>query len=314
MSEVDTQLFAAEVLEHLRRTPRQLPSKYFYDALGSSLFEAICRLPWYRVTRTESALLERHARDIVRQLPLPMSIAELGCGSGEKLEILLDRSGVPASRVHLIDISAQALDVARARLVSRGVNDLVTYQGTYEEGLTRLGASRREDETILVLFLGSNIGNFDPASARTLLTAIRRDLRAGDGLLLGSDLVQPEADLLLAYDDPLGVTAAFNRNLLRRINDELGGTFDLGAFAHRAIWNRALGRVEMHLVSQRRQSVRIEAVNATLQFEVDESIWTESSYKYEPAGILRDGLAAGFEGARQWVDDDARFALTCFST
>ena len=297
----------------LRRTPRQLPSKYFYDALGSSLFDAICRLPWYKVTRAESALIARHAPAIVEPFGGPMSIVELGCGNGEKLEILLQSSGVPVARLHLVDISAKALDEAAVRVEHYAADGLAAHEGTYEAGLASVSAARRPDETMLCLFLGSNIGNFDPPAGRELLTVIRRSLRPGDGLLLGSDLVKPERDLILAYDDPLGVTAAFNRNLLRRINDELGGAFDLAAFAHRAVWNRTQRRVEMHLVSQRRQTVRVDAAELSLPFEAGDSIWTESSYKYEAPGIIAEGLAAGFAAGRQWVDEDARFALTRFS-
>jgi dimethylhistidine N-methyltransferase len=297
----------------LQLTPRQLPSKYFYDALGSSLFDAICQLPWYKVTRAESALIARAAGAILQPFEQPVSIAELGCGNGEKLEILLEASGAAVRRLHLVDISAKALELASARVGRFPIDGLLAYEATYEDGLARLAAARRPNEPVLCLFLGSNIGNFDPPGARSMLTRIRRSLCAGDGLLLGSDLPKPERDLLLAYDDPLGVTAAFNRNLLRRINDELGGTFDLEAFSHRAVWNPALRRVEMHLVSRRRQTVRIEAAGLALPFEADEWIWTESSYKYEPDAIVEEGQAAGFSVARQWVDDEARFALTRFS-
>ena len=165
----------------------------------------------------------------------------------------------------------------------------------------------------MVLFLGSNIGNFDPAVARELLVRIRRELREGDALLLGNDLVKPERDLLLAYDDPLGITAAFNRNLLRRINAELGGDFALDGFAHRALWNASQRRVEAHLISLRRQHVRIPAASLELTLEQDEAIWTESSYKYEPAQVLEEGRAAGFSRGEQWLDRDARFALTRFT-
>jgi uncharacterized SAM-dependent methyltransferase len=166
---------------------------------------------------------------------------------------------------------------------------------------------------MLVLFLGSNIGNFDPAPARELLVRIRASLRDGDALLLGTDLVKPERELLMAYDDPLQVTAAFNRNLLRRINAELGGTFDLDAWAHRAIWNPSRRRVEMHLVSRAPQLVRIGAADLDMQFDADEWIWTESSYKYDPRGIIDLGRAAGFTNAEQWIDEEALFALTRFS-
>jgi len=305
-------LFAAEVAEYLRRTPRQLPSKYFYDALGSTLFEAICRLPWYRITRAESALLARHAHAILAPIARPFSVAELGCGSGEKLALLLGRGAAEYRQVELIDISAEALRRATDRL-SDVPAPIRSHQVGYEEGLARLAAGRSAAVPLLLIFLGSNIGNFDPDAARALLAGMRAALRPGDWLLLGSDLVKGERDLLLAYDDPLQVTAAFNRNLLRRINDELGGTFDLDGFAHRAVWNARASRVEMHLVSRRRQTVRIAASALEIVFEPAEPIWTESSYKYEPEALVAEGLAAGFASADQWIDPDARFALTRFT-
>lgn len=302
--------FASDVAEYLQRTPRQLPSRYFYDALGSALFDAICRLPWYRVTRAETALLARHARQILDDLPRPLNITELGCGNGEKLGMLLDKGAERFRRAHLIDISPAALLSARARLSSLGT-PVTTFHGTYEDGLSRL-STHRGSGAWLVLFLGSNIGNFDPPAARDMLRRIRGSLVEGDSFLLGTDLVKPARDLQLAYDDPLQVTAAFNRNLLRRINDELGGTFDLDGFSHRAVWNGACRRVEMHLVSSRRQLVRIAAVDLEIMLEQDEWIWTESSYKYDPDAVLSEGHAAGFRGGEQWIDDDARFALTRF--
>lgn len=310
---LDEQAFATDIAESLQRAPRQLPSKYFYDALGSALFDAICALPWYGVTRAESALLADAAAAIVEPFAPPVSLAELGCGNGSKLEIFIEAGGVRPRSVFLVDISLAALEAASIRVAPRVAERLAVYGGTYEAGLQRIEAARDPNEHILCLFLGSNIGNFDPPAAQALLTAIRAALRPGDGLVLGSDLVKPERELLLAYDDPLGVTAAFNRNLLRRINDELGGTFDLDAFAHRAVWNRAQQRVEMHLVSRRRQDVRIEAADLTIRLEAGEPIWTESSYKYEPDAVRADGLAAGFSSARQWIDREAGFALTCFT-
>jgi L-histidine Nalpha-methyltransferase len=305
--------FAADVREYLQRTPRQLPSKYFYDELGSALFEAICRLPWYRITRAETSLLARHARDIVRPLQHPVTIAELGCGSGDKLATFAGAASESIPLIQLIDISDAALDMARYRLQAIGFRSVLAHHAMYEEGLARAVRERPRDSSMLVLFLGSNIGNFDPPVARELLTRIRALLREGDALLLGSDLVKPEPELLLAYDDPLLVTAAFNRNLLRRINDELGGTFDLAGFAHRAVWNRAERRVEAHLVSRRRQHARVAAAGLELTIDEGEWIWTESSHKYEREQILEEGRAAGFADAEQWIDADARFVLTRFS-
>jgi dimethylhistidine N-methyltransferase len=303
--------FLSDVAEYLQRTPRQLPSRYFYDALGSALFDAICRLPWYRVTRAETALLARHAREIIEDLPRPLNITELGCGNGEKLAVLLEKSAERFRRVHLIDISPAALLSARARLATLPAMPVTSFHGTYEQGLARL-ATHRGTGAWLVLFLGSNIGNFDPPAARDMLRRIRASLADGDALLLGTDLVKSPRVLQLAYDDPLQVTAAFNRNLLRRINEELGATFDLDGFAHRALWNPRDRRVEMHLVSMRQQLVRIADADLEIQFQKDEWIWTESSYKYEPAQVLAEGRAAGFRDGEQWIDEDARFALTLF--
>lgn len=304
-------LFAAEVTEYLQRQPRQLPSKYFYDPLGSALFEAICQLPWYRITRAESSLLARHAADILAPYRGPLDLAELGCGSGAKMAALIRHGASTVGRVQLIDLSRRALEMARTEIAPLA-REVITFMGSYEEGLLRV-QSQRDDRPLMVLFLGSNIGNFDPDAARGLLRDIRNVLRPGDALLLGSDLTKAAHDLLLAYDDPLQVTAAFNRNILRRVNDELGGTFELDGFAHRACWNSRERRIEMHLVSTRPQIVRVAATDLEIEFDSGESIWTESSYKYEPMEILAAGTAAGFGRGDHWIDEEARFALTRFT-
>jgi L-histidine N-alpha-methyltransferase len=304
--------FAADVERDLALSPKQLQSKYLYDALGSSLFDAICRLPWYRITRSELALLRTHTDSIVAALGDDGTVVELGCGSGEKLVLLaegLERRGAGA-HVHLIDISSQALEQTEQRLTRLQHVSVVGHWSTYEEGLRTAAAARRDGSTMLVLLLGSNIGNFDPPAASRFLERIRAALDPGDLLLLGADLVKPERDLLLAYDDPLGVTAAFNRNLLVRINRELGGSFDLRAFSHRAIWNAGARRIEMHLVSAAAQTVRVTSSGASIDFGAGEHIWTESSYKYEPDGIIDMGVDAGFATREQWVDGEAKFALT----
>jgi dimethylhistidine N-methyltransferase len=305
--------FAADVERDLALVPKQLQSKYLYDALGSSLFEAICRLPWYRITRAETDLLARHADAIVGALgEAEGTIVELGCGSGEKIVLLaeaLERSGGTA-RVHLIDISSQALEQTEQRLNRLRHVSVVGHWSTYEEGLRTAVAARQDDSTMLVLLLGSNIGNFDPPAAAAFLDRIRAALAPGDLLLLGADLVKPERELLLAYDDPLGVTAAFNKNLLVRINRELGGDFDLRAFDHLAAWNAAERRIEMHLVSRADQHVRVTAGGPRVTFQRGERIWTESSYKYEPDGIVEMGGEAGFAARDQWIDERAGFALT----
>ena len=308
-----TDTFAADVVRDLRRWPKQLQSRYLYDPLGSSLFDAICRLPWYRITRAEAALLKAHSREVAAALAAwteQPTVVELGCGNGEKLEVLL--SELPDADVHLIDISVDALQTTTARLSRLGQVMVSAHETTYEAGLDRVRPLLRGRGGTLVLFLGSNIGNFDRAAATSLLQAIRHAVDPGSSLLLGTDLVKPRPALLLAYDDPLGVTAAFNKNLLVRINRELAADFDLAAFDHRAIWNEAEHRIEMHLVSRRAHEVRLAAAGLTLAFEAGESIWTESSYKYTEAEIADLGRAAGFSIARQWVDGDAAFALTLF--
>jgi len=216
-------------------------------------------------------------------------------------------------RVHLIDISRQALEQSRRTLGRLEHFSVVGHRETYEVGLRQAASARGTGSPMLVLLLGSNIGNFDEPAAHEFVSRIRSALAPGDFLLLGADLVKSERELMLAYDDPLGVTAAFNRNLLVRINRELGGTFDLDAFAHRAVWNRAMQRIEMHLESRTPQRVLISGANADVTFEKGERIWTESSYKYEPGQIEDLGVEAGFSVARQWLDEDARFALTLFA-
>ena len=313
--------FAIEVARDLQLTPKQLQSKYLYDALGSSLFEAICRLPWYRITRAEYRLLESHAREAIDHAAFGaersrtrVTIVELGCGSGEKLMVLAEslQERGRSARVHLIDISSQALEQTEQRLTRLRHFSVVGHQSTYEEGLRKAAAARDPGSPVLVLLLGSNIGNFDTPAADAFIRRIRSALEPGDLLLLGADLVKPESELLLAYDDPLGVTAAFNKNLLVRINRELQGNFDLDAFRHRAVWNDAEQRVEMHLVSARDQVVDVVAAGVEVPFLRDEWIWTESSYKYSEDQIVELGATAGFDVVEQWIHADARFALTLF--
>jgi dimethylhistidine N-methyltransferase len=301
--------FAADVARDLRRRPRQLQSKYFYDALGSHLFEAICHLPWYKITRAEWALLERHAADILRALNQPTSIVELGCGSGGKLALLAEVCRRPVL-VQLVDVSRTALELS-ARTLGRFPNvAVVGHNAVYDAGLRDAARRRPARGAMLVLFLGSNVGNYEPAVAHALLTDVRAVLRPGDGFLLGADLVKPETEMVLAYGDPIGVTAAFNKNLLARINRELGGDFDLGAFGHASRWNATARRMESYLVSQRAQRVRVRDAGITIRLAAGEEIWTESSYKYEPEELVAMGAAAGLGCARQWVEAEAGFALT----
>jgi dimethylhistidine N-methyltransferase len=303
--------FAADVRHYLSQTPRQLPSRYLYDPLGSALFDAICELPWYPITRAETRLLRQHAGAILDGPDAPDRIVELGAGNGSKLTTLIG-AGLPRGRrvtVHLVDVSAAALHTASSALVGLPGVAVATHEATYEDGLERV-RRRGGPGRALILFLGSNIGNFDRSGAEPFLGRIRRALAPGDRLLLGADLVKPEGQLLLAYDDPLEVTAAFNRNLLVRINRELDGNFDLQHFSHLAIWNEAASRVEMHLVSTRRQQVSIRGAGLDLSLVEGERIWTESSYKYTAEEIRRLLWSCGFHDCRQWIDEPGQFALT----
>lgn len=304
---------AHEVRYYLTQSPRQLPSRALYDALGSALFDAICHLPWYPVTRAERRLIVGHRASILQAAGRPTRLVELGCGNGDKLDLLLgpadDESRRAIRRIDLVDVSASAL-AAAARLVTEGRQvSVVTHPYPYEDGLARAVASRAPGERLSVLFLGSNIGNFDPPAAHAFLNMIRASLQPHDSLLIGGDLVKPERRLILAYDDPLGVTAAFNKNLLLRLNREMGATFDVDRFDHRAVWNADESRVEMHLASRARQRVDVPVAGVSVVLAKGETIWTESSYKYDAATFEAALCTAGFDPVCQWIDDEGQFLL-----
>jgi len=307
---------AADVRDGLSRTPKQLPAKYLYDELGSLLFEAICALPWYRVTRAEIALLATCAPRVAHHVTGEPFIVELGPGNGDKLLRLAEAFGARARKphLHLIDISSSALAAAEQALARLAGFTVTVAHATYDSGLAQLAGVRPHAAPMLTLLLGSNVGNFDDDEAVAFLRLVREAGRAGDWLLLGADLVKPERDLVLAYDDPLGVTAAFNRNLLVRLNRELGASFDLDQFDHRAVWNDRHSRVEMHLVSRLPQQVAVPGAGIVASFAAGESIWTESSCKYTLDGIASLGTAAGFGLREQWLDTDAGFALSLFQS
>jgi dimethylhistidine N-methyltransferase len=302
--------FAADVRYYLSLTPRQLPSEYFYDALGSALFDAICRLPWYGITRAESRLIAAHGASVFARLGDVSTVVELGPGNGDKLRLLLQARDAYRDRltVHLVDVSQSALDRAADTIGELHNLQVITHCATYDAGLR--DASRQASGRTLVAFLGSNIGNFDPPGAAAFLHNIRMSLGSGDALLLGTDLVKPTETLLRAYDDPLGVTAAFNRNLLVRINRELEGNLDLDRFAHRANWNAEQSRIEMHLVATAEQDLRIRRADIEFHIAAGEAIWTESSYKYTPDTVTGLLHACGFRIAAQWIDQQDAFALT----
>jgi L-histidine Nalpha-methyltransferase len=302
---------ATEVRHFLSQRPRQLPSRGLYDTLGSALFDAICELPWYPLTRAERRLIAAQRDEIMIAAASPARMIELGPGNGAKLDLLL---GAPhharyVRRIELIDVSPSALrDAARRVSEERNVT-VITHRARYEDGLAMAARAPLAGERTLVLFLGSNIGNFDRPEAATFLRTIHGAIAAGDSLLLGVDLVKPERQLLLAYDDPLGVTAAFNKNLLVHLNRELGATFDLDAFDHRALWNAQDARVEMHLVSRRAQHVAVPRAGLAIDLGAGESIWTESSYKYDLTAVEQMLSTAGFATSAHWIDPEGQFLL-----
>jgi len=315
--------FARDVSDGLGKSPKQLFPKYFYDELGSLLFDAICLLPEYYLTRAENDILARHAAEIVATAAAttapddaPLSLLELGSGSATKtrriIEALLARQ---TELLYLpVDISVSALEAsAQALLQSYPALRIEAYAGDYDAALARLQGERESHgRRLLVLFLGSNIGNFDRDGARQFLLALRRMLRDGDALLLGADVKKDRATLEAAYDDALGLTAAFNLNQLVRLNREFDADFDLRAFRHVAVYRETAGRVEIYIESRRAQVVSLPKLDLRISFAEGERIHTENSYKYSPEEL--DALAAhtGFACTRRWTDAAGRFSSNLF--
>jgi len=302
--------FAADIREGLTKVgQRELPSKYLYDEVGSELFEAICLLPEYGLTRADMRLLQRYAEEIVSSMPLPMHVAELGSGSGKKTRKILEALATHGRTFYYpIEISPAALAACEKELGQLDFVSLVGYEKPYLEGLRAVAARREAGEHLCVLFLGSTIGNFDRPAADEFLRKVREELVPGDSLLLGTDL-EKDADVqILAYDDPVGVTAAFNLNLLARINRELGSDFALRNFRHLATWNAEERRIEMHLQSMCRQRVKIPGASLVIRLEEGETIWTESSHKYGASDPLEMAKRAGFSQTGQWIDGEWAFA------
>jgi L-histidine Nalpha-methyltransferase len=301
--------FAQDVAEGLsNRRQKQLAPRYFYDDLGSALFEAITLLPEYGLTRADEHLLAAHAREIAHHIGTVPLIAELGSGSGRKTRHILgawqSRNERPLYRP--IDVSRAALSACERELGSLSVYRHVN--GEWLPGLAVISSERTGPEPLLLLFLGSSIGNLDRDEMPGFLRALRGHLRPGDFFLLGADLIKDVDRMIAAYDDATGVTAAFNLNLLARINRELGADFDLRAFAHEVRWNSAQRRIEMHLVSCRDQEVTVAALGTSFQFRGGETIWTESSHKFTEAELDDLALATGFVPADVWVDKAWPFA------
>jgi dimethylhistidine N-methyltransferase len=302
--------FAADVREGLtRKGQKELLSKYLYDDVGSALFEVISHLPEYGLTRADERLLQRHANEIVERLDAPVAVAELGSGSGKKTRWILQAlSRWQRTFYYPVEISRSALAMCERELSDIDSISIVGFEREYLDGLLEVAAHRQRNQHLFVLFLGSTIGNFDRDAGVKFLAAVRRILEPGDSLLLGTDLEKPSAQLRQAYDDEIGVTAAFNLNLLARINRELDADFDLSQFAHVARINAEARSVEMHLESKRRQTVRIPAADLRVEFAEGETIWTESSHKYAPDEVFRMAQVAGFRCEAQWIDEQWPFA------
>ena len=297
--------FATDVVAGLTATPKRLLPKYFYDGAGSALFEQITELPEYYPTRREIGILEEHAGDIAALIPPGAALVEFGSGASTKTRILLDAA--PQTAVYApIDISASALEGA-AQAIRADYPDLAV--APLRDDFTN--ALRLPEETegrpIVGFFPGSTIGNFTRDEARSFLVGARRLLGPGAAFLVGIDLVKDEPTLVAAYDDAKGVTAAFNKNLLVRINRELGGDFDLDSFAHRAIWNDAESRIEMHLMSLKDQDVHV--AGGRFHFARGETIHTENSCKFTVEGFADLAASAGWTQERWWVSETPAFAM-----
>jgi dimethylhistidine N-methyltransferase len=309
----ETDRVAAAVRDGLCSLPKRLSPWLFYDEEGSRLFERITELPEYYLTRTERGILSENAGRIVESASNGdrLRIVELGAGSADKTRLLLAAAVRRQGGViyEPVDVSPSALASAKQRIEREipGVQVAPRVED-YTQGLVL--DAEGPGERRLVLFIGSSIGNFEPLEAMGLLRGIRAGLRAEDALLLGVDLVKDEMQLLAAYDDAAGVTAAFNLNLLARLNRELGAEFDPAAFSHKAVWNAARSRIEMHLVSRTKQRVKIDSFEFEVEFEAGETIHTENSYKYRPELAASMLKASGFAAAGQWTDERGWFEVT----
>lgn len=304
---------AAAVREGLTAQPKRLPPWLFYDAAGSRLFEQITELPEYYLTRTERAILTAHAAEMIAQAAegQRLRLVELGAGSADKTRLLLAAAVAHQGSVlyEPLDVSSTALDEAKARIEREipGVR-VAPRVLDYTQGLDGLEPAAAGERRLL-LYIGSSIGNFEPRAAEQLLQRLRAGLGPGDGLLLGADLIKDEAALLAAYNDAAGVTAAFNRNVLVRLNRELDANFDPEAFAHHAIWNASESRIEMHLESRVAQRVRLAALDLEVDFAAGETIHTENSYKYAPGAAQAMLANAGFSPVGRWTDARGWFAV-----
>lgn len=303
--------FALDVISGLSSPgQKKISAHYFYDDLGSALFEAITLLPEYGLTRADERLLRRYAVRIASDTGFVSLVAELGSGNGKKTRHVLEAL---SRRAH--DLVYRPIDVSRAALdaCERKLGDICTVRGIngdWMAGLAEMSIARECDEPLLLLFLGSSIGNIDRDCIGEFLRDLRHHLRTGDFFLLGADLAKDVNTMLTAYDDPTGVTAAFNLNLLGRLNRELEADFDLRSFAHEVRWNEQHRRIEMHLLSCRDQMVRARALDLSFPFRAGETIWTESSHKFTEAELDSYARASGFQPLAVWMDREWPFVET----
>lgn len=307
--------FARDVREGLLATPKRLPCRYFYDDAGSALFDAICDVPEYYIPAAEREILEERAGEIVSRMPAEADVVELGSGSAAKTRIVLDALLARQDRVRYvpIDISDAALAASEAALrLDYPALDVEPVLGEYEDGVAYLAAASSRPR--LVLWLGSNIGNLGRAEAGAFLGRVARALGPADRVLAGIDLRKDAAMIERAYDDALGVTARFNKNVLARINRDLGGQFDLDRFRHRALYREREGRIEMYLISEDATRVRIDGLGLEVAFSPGEAIHTEDSHKYAPAEIDDLAAAAGLRIEGQWFDRRGLFSENLFAT
>jgi len=302
--------FAVDVCRGLTRPgQKELPSKYLYDSIGSRLFEAICELPEYGLTRADERLLHGYAHEMVAHIPGPMVVAELGSGSGRKTRWILEAvSRHRPTSYYPIEISATALAMCRRELSDIDAVSIVGFEREYLDGLLEVASRRQRGQRILVLFLGSTIGNFDRPADIRFLREVRLILQPGDALLLGTDIEKPIYKLIRAYDDPLRVTAAFNLNLLARINRELGADFVIEQFEHEARFNFETRSIEMHLRSTRDQVVEVREAGISVPILENETIWTESCHKYSLDEVNSTAADAGFRCEARWIDHEWPFA------
>lgn len=302
--------FGEAVKRGLSAKDKWLPFQYFYDALGSDLFEQICDLPEYYLTRTEDRILRDHAEAMVRGWDEPPAIIELGSGSSTKTQRLIGASLEVYGRLHYvpIDVSPTILEASARSLVDDFPRLRVTgYAGDYRVAMEK--AFARFQGPKLVVFLGSSLGNYETDEAVDLLARIARGLKPTDRLLLGTDLIKDQTTLESAYDDAAGLTAKFNKNLLVRINRELSADFNVDRFAHRARFRADRSRVEMHLVSLEDQVVRVPGAGLTATFTAGEAIHTESSHKYSLANLQDIAHHSGFDEESAWTDPAGWFRV-----